>query len=173
MSDRIEILKLGQDLYEAKDAHGYDKQFRVRLLGPEQLNPFRAYLNYQDEWWPLEIMLHTYPIVTKPFVQFTGRVPTCPKHTYSWHPNLFDDGKVCWGTVKVFPEMRVVGLLNMLHGMLHNPNHLSPVPGLARCGMLTDAADQVVGRVKNVFERLQEAQRNHQPGQDWTDYFKK
>ena len=173
MSNKIDILKLGLDLYEAKDAKGYDELFRVKLLGPEQLNPFRGYLFFEDEWWPMEVRFDTYPIVSRPHIQFTGRIPNCPKHKDSWHPNVFDDGRICWGDVRVFPEMRVVGFLTMMYGMLHNPNHLSPIPGGQRCGTFTDVKDHLVDTAKSIFERLQDAQRNHTPGQDWTDYFRK
>lgn len=165
---KINILNLGQDLFEAKDAKGYDEQFRVKLLSLDDINPFRAYLHYQDDWWPILVTLDTYPISTKPTVKFEGRLPACPKHPQSWHPNLFNSGEICWGEVAVFPEMRVVGLLHMLYGMLHNPNHFSPVPG--RCNALTDvtnvAKDVATVAGKRIFNALVEAERRYREGND-------
>lgn len=168
METNINILELGKDLFEAKNAKGYDEQFRVKLLSMEHLSPFRAYLHYQDAWWPITVILRDYPITLQPLVRFEGRLPPCPKHAESWHPNIFNDGKVCWGGVQVFPEMRAVGLMHMLYGMLHNPNHASPVPG--RCNILTDVTEQATVLARHAGRRLlgalEEAERRYRSG-DW------
>ncbi len=170
MNHKIDILKLGQDLYEARNIKGYDTMFRVKMVSMEQLNPYRAWLHYQDDWWPLNITLDTYPIITRPRVYFEGRVPPCPKHPKSWHPNVFDDGKICWGEVRVFPEMRVGGLLNMLYGMLHNPNHGSPVPD--RCTLASlinidvdEIRDNVTSTWRRFAQTIEEADRRMKSGE--------
>ena len=159
MGQKFNKLKLGQDLYEAKQAQGYGELFQVRLVKKNQLNPFRAYLHYNNGWWPLLIELNTYPIVTKPKIKFESRIPPCPKHPKSWHPNVYNDGRICWGDGDVFPEMGVVGLLSMLYGMLHNPNHQSPVPG--RCNVFSDVAESAVSTLGNILDQLANAEKNY------------
>lgn len=164
----ISVLDLGRDLYEAKEAQGYGEQFRIKLFSPNDLNPFRAYLFFQDEWWPVRITLQDYPIVRPPEIRFDGRIPPCPRHGQHWHPNIYDDGKVCWGQTQLFPEMRLVGLLHMLNSMLTNPNHHSAVPG--RCGAMDDIMDRVSDAATQtgakLWELLQDAEKRYRDG-DW------
>lgn len=149
---KIDILKLGQDLYEVQNVQGYDKLFRVKATSMDNLNPFRAWINFNNEWWPLKITLDTYPIITRPRVAFEGRIPPCPRHPKSWHPNVFDDGRICWGDVQVFPEMRIGGLLHMLYGMVHNPNHSSAVPD--RCSAFASFEDDLKDVMETARERF-------------------
>ncbi len=134
----VDLAQLAQDLVEAADAVGYDSQFSIKLMHKDQLNPFRVYLyDEQGEEYPLKVMLYTYPFVDGVLLkdQVTGtfeqRVPPCPQHGYSWHPNVFDSQSICWGNVTTLPGMTITGLLNTLNGLLHNPNHRGKVAG--RC----------------------------------------
>lgn len=127
----VDERELGLDLMQAQRARGYSSQFSVKLIWRDVLNPFRAYFYFRDEWWPARVTLDSYPMYSNPTVAFEQRIPPCPVHTYGWHPNVFDRGEVCWGTAHLLPGTRIVGLLNVIYGLLHTPNHDGAVPG--RC----------------------------------------
>lgn len=125
------LLKI--DLINAEGSPGYNRDYYIRLVEPTVINPIRVYLSAQGHWWGATVTFTTYPVVPdwEPDVLF-DLIPPCPVHSDSWHPNIWDRRKICWGTVHVLPNTRLIGVLNVLSLLLANPNHNSPVPN--RCG---------------------------------------
>ncbi len=136
----IDMSLLMQDMLDARDASGYDNQYRIRLTEKGVFNPFRVYLIDVDEEWPVLVELHSYPLEDHPDVTFEDEIPPCPEHEDSWHPNVFDDGSICWGDSPVLPGTRIIGLLNTLHSLLQNPNHDAAVAD--RCEDEDDEDDE-------------------------------
>ena len=127
----IDELALAEDMLEAIEDDEYNESFRIKLFKPNVFNPFRLYLYENGEEWPVKVELNTYPIESNPTVTFEQRIPPCPEHSYSWHPNIWDYGKVCWGSASALPGTTITGLVNTLIALLHNPYHPGKVPG--RC----------------------------------------
>jgi hypothetical protein len=124
-------LDLMRDLLCAMEASGFQKQYRVKLLKQNQLNPFRLYLLCKGQQYPVKVTLKNYPLTDLPDVVFENRIPPCPIHDWSWHANVYGDGKLCWGTVSLLPGTTLTGLINTLVSLLQNPNHLGKIKG--RC----------------------------------------
>ncbi len=127
----LDELALAEDMLEALEDDEYNDLFSIKLFEPNVFNPFRLYLYDDGEEWPVKVKLHSYPIETNPTVTFDQRIPPCPEHGGSWHPNIYDSGKVCWGSASVLPGTTITGLVNTLLALLHNPYHPAKIPG--RC----------------------------------------
>lgn len=127
----IDEWQLAHDMLAAMESRKYGGQFRIKLLKPNVFDIFRVYLNYEGIEYPLRVELDEYPFSHLPSVTFEHFIPPCPKHPESWHPNVWDDGRVCWGQAEnnVLPGTTIVGFLNTLVAFLHKANHKSPVPG--------------------------------------------
>lgn len=126
----IEHTQLALDLVLATKTKGYGQRYTAVLLSPPELVPFRAYLHFRQEWWPVDIDFSVYPfpigtayadIVT---MYFRERIPPCPKHPDNWHPNVTaDNGWVCFGTSLVPSGNGIVNLLEALVVFLKHPRH--------------------------------------------------
>lgn len=127
----IDEYQLGQDIMQARYARGYGAKFHIKLISENTLNPFRVYIYFLNDWWPVRVNLSSYPMNANPTVTFEQRIPPCPVHLHSWHPNVYDSRDLCWGNAKLLPGTKIVGLLNALYGLLQTPNHESAVSG--RC----------------------------------------
>src|SRR3989442_13918559 len=58
----IDEYLLSQDLMRIPNARGYNSLFYVKLIRAGLINPFRAYLHFRSEWWPIQIDFSSYPI---------------------------------------------------------------------------------------------------------------
>jgi hypothetical protein len=126
----IDEWQLACDMLAAMESRKYGDRFRIKLLKPNVFDTFRVYLNYEGIEYPLRVEIEEYPFSQLPSVTFERYIPPCPKHPESWHPNVWDDGRVCWGEAEtnVLPGTTIVGFLNTLVAFLHKANHKSPVP---------------------------------------------
>ncbi len=120
----IDFRELKIDMIAALDSMGYGEGFEIRLLEPHKHNPFRVYLELNGKLYAARVTLHDYPFMGNwPKVKFEQLLPPCPMHPLNRHPNVDENGWVCFGDTKVIPDIRIVGLLNVLDSFLHSPNH--------------------------------------------------
>lgn len=125
----VDSVYLGEDLLAAQESMDYNKKFYVKLIRRGVVNPMRAYFYYQATWWGARVNFKSYPIGSTselPEVKF-DRVPPCPDHARSWHPNIYDTGAVCWGSISLLPDTRVIGVLQAVACLLVAANHSSAV----------------------------------------------
>jgi hypothetical protein len=121
----INFRELKIDQISSLDSFSYSGGFRLSLLEPNKQNPFRVWLELDGKWYSARVTLNEYPFYSGswPSVKFEQLLPPCPKHPGNRHPNVSDIGNVCFGNTRVLPDTRIVGLLNTLDSLLHNPNH--------------------------------------------------
>ena len=111
----------------------YNRLFYVRLFDNNVINPFVAYFFHLGNWNKTMINLSSYPAYNFPTVRFAS-IPRCPEHTWSFHPNIYDNGEICWGGATFPYGCRLIGILRSVTHLLRNPNHdFAPVPN--RCGI--------------------------------------
>lgn len=127
---QLNTSQLALDLWLTTKTKGYGQRYHVVLLSPPELVPFRAYLYFLREWWPVEIDFSTYPFpigegyTSIVNLRFQERIPPCPQHRDSWHPNIIaETGMVHFCGVRVPAGNGIVNLLEALSVFLRNPNH--------------------------------------------------
>ncbi len=130
----IDYQQLARDMVEAKHSIAYNNQYRITLLKPNSFLPFRVYLSYQGEEYTVTVNPSRYRFTTlwEANAKFDNRIPTCPNHSWSWHPNVKDDGNICWGSALLLPGNPVLVLLDALNEFLHSPKHGSGYRNCAR-----------------------------------------
>ena len=121
----IDFRELKIDMLSSLDSTSYSEGFKLALLAPDKHNPFRVYLELSGKWYIARVKLEEYPFTGNdwPKVKFEQLLPPCIKHPYSRHPNVDENGHVCFGSTSMLPDTRIVGLLNTLDNFLHYPNH--------------------------------------------------